>query len=240
MKTETLLQNHTMLIIVDKKIPEEAKQKLSEIGELVELETKGITNDYISGHIDIFFCNSNNQLVIAPNIPQGYINILDNHNINYTVGKQNVSHDYPKCAPYNAVITENLLIHKLKITDQSILNSSHIDTKIDIKQGLTRCSLLAIDNNNFITSDKGIEKKLSSIGKNILYVNSQGIILPGMEYGFFGGTCGILNYTVYFLGNLNKFPEGDKVKEFITALGYKIVELCDTKLFDGGGILFLE
>ncbi len=55
-----------MLIIVDKKIPWEAKDKLSVSGTVLELETEGIVYPAISGHPDIFFCKTPQMLVISP------------------------------------------------------------------------------------------------------------------------------------------------------------------------------
>ena len=69
------------LIIIDKKIPEEAKIKLSGYGDLLELETIGITYDAISGHPDIFFSVLNNDLIVAPNLPQKFREALKKHSL---------------------------------------------------------------------------------------------------------------------------------------------------------------
>jgi hypothetical protein len=58
-----------MMIIVDNKITPVAKRRLSSFGELVELKTDGITYPAISGHPDIFFCQSADNLIVAPNLP---------------------------------------------------------------------------------------------------------------------------------------------------------------------------
>jgi hypothetical protein len=62
-----------MLIIVDHKISQRAKEKLSQYGDLVELRTEGITYPAISGHPDIFFCQSADKLIVAPNLPEEYL-----------------------------------------------------------------------------------------------------------------------------------------------------------------------
>lgn len=57
-----------MLIVIDKRIPEEAKKRLSGFGKIIEFETKGITYPAISGHPDIFMCQTTESLICAPNL----------------------------------------------------------------------------------------------------------------------------------------------------------------------------
>jgi len=146
---------------------------------------------------------------------------------------------YPEAAHYNAVITEKYLIHRTDITEKKILNYCKDLSKIQVKQGFTRCSLLALTENNFITSDVGIYKTLNSLSFKTLLVSTDNIILPGHNYGFFGGTCGIHDDNIFFIGSLANYKDGNNVKEFIKSLGYSIVELYKGDLFDGGSILFL-
>ncbi len=65
-----------MIIIADNRIPQLAKKKLEAYGDIVLLETKGITYDAISNHPDIFFCKINDVLIIAPNLPKRYKKML--------------------------------------------------------------------------------------------------------------------------------------------------------------------
>lgn len=71
-----------------------------------------------------------------------------------------------------------------------------------------------------------------------MYVNPEGIQLPGFDHGFVGGAAGIYKDQVFFIGNLDYFSEGEKFRHFLS--GYEIIELYDGPLFDGGSILFLE
>ena len=72
-----------MLILLDRKMPETAKEKLATYGEIVEFASKGITYEAISGHPDIFFCPTPAGLIVAPNLPQEYFSFLDQNNITY-------------------------------------------------------------------------------------------------------------------------------------------------------------
>lgn len=228
------------LIIADKKIPEEAKINLQKYGELVLLETTGITEESISGHPDIFFFSSQKELIVAPNLPQAYKELLHKKNISFKEGCLKVEEKYPMAARYNAVVTEKYFIHRTDISDPEILKSSKHLKQINVRQGFTRCSLLPLRENNFITSDNGIYEALVKQGMQVLLVNPENIILPGHAYGFFGGTCGIYDDSVFFLGSLTHHCDGEKIKIFLKNLGYNIIELYDGPLFDGGSIFFIS
>jgi hypothetical protein len=235
-----------MLLIIDKRLPLPAKNKLAEYGSIIEFETNGITYDAVSGHPDIFFCEVLGGLVVAPNTPKYYLSLLAENGIQFLVGSNEVKHKYPGTAAYNAVVTGSAIIHKASLTDPAILTllkSVPADREvhfIDVNQGYTRCNLLKLRDDQFLTSNKGIEKALRDHGYIVLYVSPAEILLPGFSNGFFGGCCGVWNETLFVAGKLSMFPEGEKVRQFVQNTGIRIVELYDGPLFDGGGILFLE
>ena len=253
-----------MLIIVDKKIPEKAKERLTSLGLqwsgfLVELETNSLVYPAISGHPDIFFCKTPQTLVIAPNLPDQYVRLLDKCKISYIQGniavgkvdseeestlqssnpknRKNLENKVMAC--YNAAIDEQFLVHKLEYTDPVILENCHYLKKIAVRQGYTRCNLLLLKNNHYITSDQGIHKTLQRAGLEGLYVEPGGILLPGFQNGFIGGAMGLFRDTIYIIGSLRYLPEGQKIIDLFNKLDYPIVELYQGPLFDGGGILFI-
>ena len=245
-----------MLIIIDKRIPEEAKQMLAGYGELLEFATHGITYDAISGHPDIFFCQTPTGLIVAPNTPAEFLLQLESRNLPFTVGEKPVGSKYPGTACYNAVITEKYLIHNTSVTDPSIISAtltfipspssllpspySILRSPCSISQAYTRCNLIALGDDHFITSDRGIEKALKSCNLEVLYVSPGGIMLPGFPNGFFGGCCGVWEDKLFITGSLNHYAEGDKVRQFSRRAGFRVIELYNGPLFDGGGILFIN
>ena len=228
-----------MLIIADSRCPSEAIKKLEIYGEVISFQTNGIVYEAISGHPDIFFIKAETGLILAPNVPDKFKKILNKKNISFFEGENGVDKIYPQTAAYNAVITEELFIHNLKYTDKYLLEKFSGLEKIHVNQAYTRCSLLHLGKRNFITSDSGIEKVLKKNQCEVLFVNPAEIILPGMKNGFFGGCCGIFGNTVYIIGNLDFFPDGEKVREFIFSLGFDLVELYDGPLYDGGSLIFI-
>lgn len=228
-----------MYIIIDKKIPEEAKNKLSKIGNLIELETSDITYDAISGHPDIFFHQMGNSLFYAPNLPEKFKQMLVKEGIHVVIGEQNVGPKYPTSSAYCAVSTPGLLIHNFRNTDTSLTSAAEDADLIHVDQGYTRCNLLALDDDHFITSDNGIQRVLHRFDKDCLYVDPAGIKLEGFDHGFFGGCCGILDKEVFILGALHSIPDGDAVRSYLGKNGYTITELFDGPFLDGGSIIFL-
>jgi hypothetical protein len=147
-----------MLIIVDHKISPGAKEKLSAYGELLELKTEGITYPAISGHPDIFFCQSQDKLIVAPNLPKQYFDKLSASKIEFICGEFPVGAEYPASARYNAVATSNYLIHNFRHTDFMITRTLEDLHPVHVDQGYCRCNLLPLKDDHFITSDAGIFK----------------------------------------------------------------------------------
>ena len=228
-----------MFIITDNRIPISAKEKLSEYGEIINFSTEGITYESISGHPDIFFCQVNDKLIVAPNLPDIYKNTLTKNSIPFIEGELPIEKKYPGTSRYNVVATDKYLIHNFRYTDPVITNVGNDLELIHSGQGYTRCNLLSLRDNCFITSDQGINRVLNDFKLKTFYVEPDDIILMGMKHGFFGGACGIYEDTVFIIGSLSNLKNSKELKAYINNLDYQIIELYDGPLFDGGSILFI-
>jgi hypothetical protein len=224
----------------DKRLPSPAKNRLADFGVLIELRTEDITYPVISGHPDIFCCPVGDTLVVSPNLPSVYSEILNVNAIKWVYGVKSNSKTYPNSAIYNAVVTDNLLIHNLKITDIKILQLAGARKQIHVNQGYTRCNLLPLPGEKFITSDKGIYTVLKQEGFEVLYVNPDGILLEGFPNGFIGGVCGVKENNIFFAGSLSEYKEGQKIRDFLSLHSLTPVEIHDGPLFDGGSIIFIH
>ena len=233
-------------IIASAAMPAEAKESLSKIGSVTWLHPSDKAYPSISSHPDIFFfckderhCDS---VICSPNIPVGTRHALSVLDIKE--GISSVGEKYPNTCRYNAVGVGNILIHNMLYTDLSIKNLyGKISTKsvqISVNQGYTRCNLLALDERNFITSDLGIKRVLEEKGCNVVYVDPHQITLPGQDYGFFPGCCGLVDDCVVVCGALKHLKECKELRKFIRRNGVKIIELYDGKLVDVGSIFFIR
>jgi hypothetical protein len=227
-------------VIVASSIPPQALKQLEKQFELILFETEGITYSAISNHPDVFICPFGEQLITTENLPQPMKQAFQTHNLNYEEGSLPIGMRYPESAHFNAVVTPKYFIHNLNHTDPILLACHSDKSHIHVNQAYTRCNLLALRDDWFITSDRGIEKTLLNHSLHVLYVNPHGIQLPGFKHGFFGGTGGIYDNTVYFIGDLSQHTQGEQVVKLLTCLGYQIRFLYDGPLFDGGSLFFLS
>jgi hypothetical protein len=228
-----------MLIIVDKRIPLQAKNHLEKYGEIYELESEGIVDGPISEHPDIFLCQVQEIIIVSPQVPSGLKEKLLQHGIEINFGHAQLNSSYPACASYNAVVTKKYLVHNLQITDAGIIDAADGLISINVRQGFTRCSVLPVAD-GFITSDWGIYRKLKESGCDALFVRLDDIVLPGHRHGFFGGCCGTFEDKVFINGSLRNFKDGMLVAKYLEFKGCHVVELHEGPLFDGGSILFLQ
>ncbi len=109
------------------------------------------------------------------------------------------------------------------------------------RQGYTACSTLAVGD-GIITADCGIKKAAEAAGLSVLGIKPGGILLPGYDYGFIGGTCGVCpeRGEVWFAGDLLTHPDGAEITAFIEHRCYRTVPLSDGPLFDCGGMFFFD
>ena len=210
-------------------MPEEAKRNLKKLGDVLFLNPTETTYKSISAHPDIFFFQTEDGLIYAPNAPKKIVKELKKRKIKLTEGKKEVGKKYPETVPYNAVGIGDTLIHNLKHTDSTIL--SLYENQIHVNQGYTRCNLVALNENAFITSmedykevaetqrrkdaeccastnsateklkAQGSEFRVQSSEFKVLYIDPKQIKLEGHDHGFFPGCCGVWNNNLIVCGS---------------------------------------
>ena len=241
-------------IIADSRMPEEAKKNLKKLGNVIFINPTSVTYNSISSHPDIFFFQKDDALIYAPNAPKRIIKELKKRKIKLIEGKKEVGKKYPETVPYNAVGIGNLLIHNLKHTDETILSS--YENHINVNQGYTRCNLLALNENAFITSDVGIfnavnrqqttdnslyphESLVETYGRtSVLYIDPKQIKLEGQKNGFFPGCCGVWKNNLIVCGSTKNLKEKAELDKFLKENNFNLIELYDGDLVDVGSVFF--
>lgn len=223
----------TPIAIIDARSPIQALENLSKQFEVVPFFSENCTYEAVAGHPDVFI-SQGDTTVVAPNTPE---NILK-HLPQFQFGKTPVGSSLQDSTPYNCVVTETYIIHKQGFTDPKIIELNPYKNYISVPQAYTRCNLIEITKNTFITSDKGIYNTLTQNNLECLFVTPEGIQLPPYKYGFIGGSMGKFENTIFINGSLSSHSEGDKIRTFIEKHSLELVELHDGSLYDGGGILF--
>ena len=229
-----------MFAIIDSRSSEEAINNLKEyVTGVYAFQSNGVTGNSISGHPDIFIYQDRNQLVVAPNAPVELFEFLGSHNIAYLMGGKDVGHELDNSVQYNCLSTSQFLFHKSGFTDPLILEINKDKEFISLPQAYTRCNLVHLCEDKYMTSDRGIENVLLKKGLSCFYFNPEEITIQDHNNGFIGGAVGILDKRIFFNGNVELHADGQKLKEYLLNLDFDIINLSDVSLYDGGCIFFV-
>lgn len=75
-------------------------------------------------------------------------------------------------------------------------------------------------------------------GLEVLLVSKGDVLLPGREYGFIGGCCGLIAPDIMlFNGDLSSHGDADRIRAFLSSFGVSVEETGHFPLTDIGGIL---
>lgn len=225
---------------VDYRISKNEENSLRKLGlEIIKIPT---TNVYeaINGHPDIQIHILNNKIVVHKNISKKFLDNLKKFNIPYTFSHYILDSKYPGNIILNCISLNTHLIHNLKYTDQEILQNSKNKKLINVSQGYTKCSTAVVSETAFITSDIPIATALKKENFDVLVVPPGDIELPGLDYGFIGGTCGLISKnTMAFFGSLDNYAYGQSIKDFLKKHNVTPLYLSSGKLIDRGSIFVL-
>lgn len=176
------------------------------------------------------------RIIIAKNINT----CIDIPNIKIQKSIKNLEKNYPLNVSLNCARICNKLIANTKYTDPQILDyCARKNIKIiDVKQGYAKCSTAIINHDSVITSDETIYRVCIENQIDVLKITPGHISLPGYDYGFIGGCCGLVAPNkIVFTGNLELHPDGKKIIKFIYSKNIDILCLSDKQLLDIGGII---
>ena len=234
-----------MYAFADYRITDEEILNLSKLNiEVIKIPKCNRVYEAINGHPDIqinVLKNSTyNKLIVHKDISKDFRNILEKKNIKYIVSEKSLDSSYPSDIILNALILKDYFIHTLAYTDENLFNSQISKINVNVPQGYTKCSVLPINENALITSDKGIYNVLKEYNFDILLLPPGDILLPSLDYGFIGGTGGMIsNNRIAFFGELDCYKYGNEVKSFLTRHGVSPIYLKKGKLIDRGSLIVL-
>lgn len=149
--------------------------------------------------------------------------------------------EYPRDVLFNCLLLGDLLFCNEKHISSKILDRASLSgiRAVHVPQGYTKCSVCPISDRAIITADKPIHDAARSHGLDSLLISSGHIDLDGYDYGFIGGASGMSGNYVFFCGDLEAHPDGDRIADFIRKHKKEPVSLTDAKLRDVGSILFI-
>ncbi|MBU3227465.1 DUF6873 family GME fold protein [Clostridium algidicarnis] len=229
--------------IVDFRISKEEIENLEDLNIKV-LKCPSYEGVYaaISGHPDIQLnVLSESDIMVHPKINVDFIKELSNLGYNIHFSSKDIGFNYPENIILNALNTEKFFLHNLTYTDKNLLNYTNDKKLLNISQGYTKCSTAIVSKEAFLTNDIKIKESLESLGSDVLLLPPGDIELPPLNYGFIGGTCGLIDKnTLAFFGSLDKYIYGDKVKIFLKKHNITPLYLKESGLTDRGSLFIIE
>ena len=230
-------------VLVSSKISEKCAKSLENRGfELIKVPENASFDGPVSAHPDIFAFVIDNNIVCHREIKHLFEKMQGNYKITEArdFGKAEKCL-YPDDCGLNFALCGDKLIGKQKCADQKIKEIvEKYNLKIfDVNQGYAKCNICIVDGNSIITEDKGIYKKCTLAGMDVLLLEKYEVNLEGYKNGFIGGASGLYNKTLYFCGNIQAHGEYEKIYNFCSSKGISVVSLSDEPLCDCGSLIFI-
>lgn len=147
---------------------------------------------------------------------------------------------YPNDIALNILICDSFAFSLAKYTSPAAAEELKLRgmTHVSIKQGYAACSSLSFGT-SIVSADRGVIRAATSCGLDCLEISSGNITLEGLSEGFVGGASGVCEDKIYFLGNIERHPDGAKIVRFAYERGFECVSLSSSVLSDLGGIKFI-
>lgn len=230
-------------VIVDNRISQTEKENLKKLGlNIILAPTCNDIDKAISSHPDEVICKINQKsLVVYKNVPKTFICNLNKANIQIVMSEKALNNKYPYDVLLNGVTLENFFIHNIKFTDPILHKNISNKIIIDVKQGYSKCSTAVVTDSAIMTNDIGISKAARKHNIDALLLPPGDILLPGFDYGFIGGTCGLIDHnTLAFYGDLEKYKYKNKVLNFLHKYNIAPLYLSHNKLIDRGSIIYMN
>lgn len=232
------------ILAVDSRISENSLIKLNEIGyNIIKIPPNPKFDSAVSAHPDMFIVKIGNKL-FADNCVKGLFTFLPDVTIlNREAAASENLYRYPGDIEFNCVqVGKNLICNK-KHTHSEIIKyaeSNNINI-INVNQGYAKCSVCVVSDRGLITDDDSIAQKAKDNGIDVLKIKKGYVKLPGYDYGFIGGCCGLVeNDLIVFNGKIENHPDYDKINEFCKHYGVRILSLSDEELYDIGTIYRIQ
>jgi hypothetical protein len=188
------------------------------------------------GHPDMQLCIIDKKnIILHRDMEQSFAKELSLRGINILYTHNNLNESYPQDIILNSLVLGDIFMHRLASTDPGLMNCFRTKKCINVKQGYTKCSTAVLSDRAVITSDSGIASALKNNGIDVLQLPPGDIELPGLNYGFIGGTCGLLQEGLLaFFGDLAHYAHGKEVLMFLRKHSIEPLYLKKGKLTDRG------
>jgi predicted Fe-Mo cluster-binding NifX family protein len=230
-------------VIVDFRITPEESESLKKLGlDIILCQPCRELYPSLCGHPDMqLTIIDNKNIVVHKHMDEKMIQQLSSLGVNLINSNSELNENYPQDIILNSLIMGDIFIHKINTTDPVLLKMVKEKKLINVKQGYTKCSTAVLHDKAAVTSDLGIAEVLRKEGVDVLLIPSGDIDLPGLNYGFIGGACGLIDEgRLAFFGELNHYAYGSQVLAFLEKHHIEPVYLKRGRLVDRGTLFCIS
>lgn len=235
-------EEKVVLAIVDGRISDNLGKGLTANGiQIIKTKLHPSLYSSVAFHPDMFLHHIGGKSIIyAPGTSKETIMELERYGFQLIRGETKLTNKYPGNISYNAARVGRFVFHNTNYTD-SILKKFYLELDVElvhVNQGYAKCAISVVDENSIITMDRGIAKIAEKKGLNVLVVEETNILLKGLDYGFIGGSTGLVGKNIWAVaGNFETLESSLKIKEFLYNKDKKIISLSDQQVVDIGSII---
>lgn len=194
----------------------------------------------IASHADLQILHLGGNSVLTASCSKKSMDMLEMLGFDIKSTENELDSGYPDDCLINAQIIGRNIIMNPDIIDKKILEFAEENNMniIGVKQGYSKCSVLAVCEDALITSDPGITRILQQKEIEVLKIKEGGIYLRGYDTGFIGGCGGMVEEKILgTAGNLKSISDYENIKDFLRNRNIYAENLGGKSLRDIGGIL---
>lgn len=235
-KNPNLPNGKVISAICDGRISHQIYNELDNLGiKIIKTDKHPNLPEPVSYHPDMQFYYDGNGIFYLNDDNKSLLNNFEGANVIFV--NKLLTSKYPN----------DILFNICKIGDTVIcMDENEITEKISykdlikVKQGYTKCSILPISDNAFITDDISIYKSLYN-KMDVLLIDKGEIMLNGYSYGFIGGCGGKIDIDkICFFGKIEEHKNFNSIKSFLQNHRILHHSLSNEKLYDYGSFIPIE
>ena len=245
-KTPCLPENNVASVLISSDYPDLSDALLNKFNiSTIQVQRNNALTDDIASHPDCVFVQLNDRIAIADKTV--YENIVNYLTIEESEDKfslyksfETISSPYPGDIRLNVRVISDMILCNTKYIDETIQDfaDKYCYRLIHCNQGYVACSTVLLNNNALITDDETIHRSAQKNAIDSILINKGSVKLKGRNYGFIGGTCGMIGKNLLaFTGNLDTHSDAELIKSFLKKHSVDYIELNDGPLMDIGGII---
>lgn len=231
------------LVLADGRIGRETEMELKKAGaHALKLPPNPGLYQAVCCHPDMVLHHVGGDLIVhAPGTDRQLLSQLASYGFRLLQGDAVLSPEYPYDIAYNAARVGTWYFHNLKHTDRILaeqLKKAGAEP-VHVEQGYAKCSILPLEGNSIVTTDVGVARAAEKKGLEFLLLEREhSILLPGLDYGFIGGACGMLAEKVCCInGDPELLDNGTKFISHLLSKQIRIKKLKEGPVTDIGSIL---